>query len=326
MATVSRFYALFLAVAMALLIGCGGSGSGTGGVAPSALTRQQVRDGLGHTIMALAQSGAMPSAAVGTSGGSTGGYYAGVPFIGGYVRFSEPGMGAVGGSEGGSTGGTTGSGGGDEPAITLYFDEYLGLWAETTFTENSMTTQLFEDEAKTKPAGSFAVEYTAGSYVSTFEITAGTFAGAHGRYVTTFSEDFTSGETRYENTWPTWGSDHGTSTWGPTGTVWEHRSDATDGTWFETTGQFDAEGNGILTGSDSLGFRYRFEYRADGSGSGRVEGPLPGLPCTISWRADGYTRIVWANGEVEIFEPGDVIAGTSGGSGGSPPVTGTSGG
>lgn len=301
-----RFAALIVPVALAVLIGCGGGGSNSGpsGSAPTALTRQQVKDGFGQSIIALAQSG-MVGGSVGTSGGSTGSM-GGVPFIGAFVRQFLPGPGILlsrdttGG--GGTTGSTSSGGGGELPEI--YFDEYLGLWVEWTETGNTYSTNLFEDQEKTKPAGSFVNTFDeSGNFTSTFTISAGPFAGAHGLYETVVSNEGASGETTYDNTWPTWGHDAGTASWSDNGSQWHHRSELPDDSWFESNGTFNSNGSGSASGSDSRGYNYSFTYNADGSGRGRVEGPDAGLPCTLTWDTSGVTRIVWADGSVETYDP-----------------------
>ncbi|MGV3616882.1 MAG: hypothetical protein ACO1SV_16270 [Fimbriimonas sp.] len=330
MKILKKLAALAVPVLLAVLIGCGGGGSsrGTGG-SPDALTRQQVKNGFGMSLIALAQSGMMPGAGstAGTSGGSTGSAGS-VPFVGAFVRQFLPGIGRgvetigtrVSTTGDSGTGGSTSSGGGGEEPPPIYFDEYLGLWVEWVSTDNQFSTLLFEDEAKTKPAGSFDNTFDFdGNYTSTFEITAGPFAGAHGRYETTVAGDGESGETTYDNTWPTWGHDEGSATWGPNGSEWHHRSDMPDGSWYQSQGAFGANGGGSASGSDSLGYRYEFTYNENGSGKGRVEGPQSGLPCTITWRADGFTRIVWADGTVEEYDPNDWFGegGTTGSVGGT---------
>lgn len=325
MSLIKRLAALAIPLALAILIGCGGGGSSTNrGTSPNALTRQNVKEGFGLTLMALAQSGMGPiGAGAGTSGGTNGGG-GGVPYVGAFVHSFLPGPGGPlarvkatrgdVGTSGGTTGTTTSGGGGETPEI--YFDEYLGLWVEWSWSDNEYSTLLFEDEAKTQPAGSFHTTYTETSFTSTFEITAGQFKGAHGRYVSTYTDEggFAS-ETTYDNTWPGYGHDEGTATWSETGSQWHHRGDLEDGSWYESDGAFTVAGGGHSSGSDSRGYRYDFTYNPDGSGSGRVEGPENGLPCTITWRADGFTRIVWADGSVEEFDPNDWIGGGTTGSG-----------
>lgn len=319
-----RFSVLFAAFALAVLIGCGGGGSSSNptGSAPSALTRQQVKDGFAQSIIALAQSGMGGGASVGTSGSNTGSM-GGVPFVGAFIRQFVPGTGSwltrdtTGGGTTGTNGSTT-SGGGEHPEI--YFDEYLGLWVEWTESGNTFSTNLFEDEAKTKPAGSFVNTFTEnGNFTSTFSITAGPFTGAHGVYETVVSNNGESGETTYDNTWPTWGHDEGSASWNANGSSnWQHRSEMPDDSWFESNGSFNANGSGAASGSDSRGYRYSFTYNADGSGRGRVEGPDAGLPCTLEWNSDGIIKIKWADGSTETYDPNqwfeDDWSGTSGGS------------
>lgn len=313
---------------LALVIGCGGGGGSRVGGAPLAQTRQQIKEGFGRSILSMAQSGAFGGVVSGTSGSTSGGGFmgGGVPYIGGYVFWSGMG-GTTGGTGGGGrevgTGGGTGGSGGSGTS-DLYYDEYLGLWAQYDWTETTSTTHLYEDEAKTKPAGSFNFEYdlTFSNYTSTFEITAGNYAGAHGSYVT--AVDGNNISSTYENFWPGWGSDRGEMTWNDTGGTWSNRSDAANGDWWENSGSYSDTGQGTVSGSDSHGFKYRFNYNPDGTGNGRVEGPVAGLPCTIEWLADGSATITWADGTVERIGPADwgFGGGTSGGGGGDVGTTG----
>lgn len=328
-----RFAALVVPVALAVLIGCGGGGgstTGSGGGSPTALTRQQVKSGFGQSLIALAQSGMGGGASVGTGGSSTGSV-GGVPFVGAFVRQFLPGpgnfltRGSTGEGGEGTTGGSTSSGGGGETP-EIYFDEYLGLWVEWAEDGNTYSTNLYEDEAKTKPAGSFVNTFDDnGNFTSTFTISAGPFSGAHGLYETVVGNDGASGTTTYDNTWPTWGHDEGTASWSEGGSQWHHRSELPNDAWFESDGSFKSNGSGSASGSDSRGYHYSFTYNADGSGKGRVEGPDAGLPCTLTWNTSGVTTIKWADGTTETFDPNAWFGGDDGDWSGTSSSTGSNG-
>lgn len=313
-------------VMLAIVIGCGGSRntSATTGGSPNALTRTSIKNGYSLNLIGLAQSGAAPMAGGGAgTTGSSGGM--GIPFMGAFIRDLAPGGGGgVGlGLHRGvrEVGGTTGSGGGTEVPTNFYYDEYLGLWVEWSSTETSYSMLLFLDESKSQAAGSMETTYASdfSSYTSKYEITGGPYSGAKGSYESTIDLEGNYA-TSFDNTWPNWGHDKGESVWGPNGGSSTYRSEATDGSWFTASSQFSADGSGSSSSEDSAGHKYKFVYNADGGGSGVVEGPEAGLPAKITWTADGHTKIVWADGSVEEFDPWTWVedgGGTTGTSGSS---------
>jgi hypothetical protein len=358
---------------LVLIIGCGGGGSegSTSGSSPNDQTRSRLMKTLGFSQIAmlqggfqtLGQAGAINDPnSVGTSG-TTGTTGLGMPMIGAFIRNmgSGPaplfasrlrGRGTTGGTDGGggttgdgSTGdgttgdgssGTTSSGGGNDGPY-LYFDEWLGLWVETSWTENSWTTLLFIDAEKTQPAGSFQSTYSGwDTYpitgTSTYEISAGPFAGAHGRYETVYNSDY-SGRMDYDNFWPTYGSDEGTSTWNQDGWTWSSSQSLEDGTWSKSSGSYGNDGVGRFVWENSDGYKWTYTYNADGSGSGLIQGPDFGLPAKVTWTPEGHYRIEYADGTVEEWDmwtgDGGVGFGTTGGGGvvggGSTTTTGSTG-
>ncbi|AIE87030.1 hypothetical protein OP10G_3662 [Fimbriimonas ginsengisoli Gsoil 348] len=222
---------------------------------------------------------------------------------------------STGSTAGTSTGGTGGGGWND-----FYFDDYLGLWVQTESTDTSFTQHLYADEAKTEPAGLFQTNFPSGwnvfpyQFSSSFAITRGNFTGARGMYVTTVTSDV-KGSSSYENVWPGYGSDKGTSSWNGSSSAWSSEANDTTGAWWKGGGQYFDDGHGSSSYEDSLGFKASFVYNADGSGSARMEGPVTGLPATITWTASGHTRIVYADGTVEEWDAGGFFGG--GGEGGT---------
>ncbi len=229
--------------------------------------------------------------------------------------------------------------------VGFYFDEYLGLWVSVTNNDNNYAYNLFEDEAKTKPAGGFTSSYPTDPtvfpqvYRSEYRITAGTLAGSEGIYVTTIQEDG-SGTSSYHNKLVGVYSDSGSSTWNVDGSSsWTARSEGKDGIVFEYGGQFNADGSGRTYSTSSNGYSNEFIYNADGTGRGILRGPDAGLPATIVWDLLGNLTITWADGTVEVITPifgidvpveggggtdGATDGGTSSGSGGggsTPPPT-----
>jgi hypothetical protein len=123
--------------------------------------------------------------------------------------YRNPGSGTTGGGGliASTSGTTTGSTDGGLPDPTFYYDDYLRLWLESSWTETSSTVRLYEDELKAVPAGRFVTTYPSGwdtypySFASKFEITAGPYAGAKGNYESVAETDL-SGHMTYASTWP----------------------------------------------------------------------------------------------------------------------------
>ncbi len=191
------------------------------------------------------------------------------------------------------------------PQPTFYFDEYLGLWVQTEYSRTEFTYRLFEDEAKTKPAGSIVTTQPADwnvypqTYSSRYEFTAGYLNGAHGSYENTVNADY-SGRSKYENVYADGGTNrgHSTSTGAGDFTYSDRTEDAT-GFWTESAGTFRRNGSGGTRTSSSDGYATDYTFNADGSGRGTIKGNLPGLPATITWDARGNTTIRWADGTTE---------------------------
>lgn len=358
---------LLIVVGLALAIfGCGGGGAlrGPGG-SPADTTRDAVRESSARAFFGAAQSGALaPMGGMsGTTGSNTGGGF-GIFGIGGFVHQFAPGPGGGAGgprsamrlyrqrmqsaqrgtvgttgsgtdgsvTDGTATDGTTNDGGGTGGTggggwDGFYFDDYLGLWVDTTSTDTSFSQKLYIDEAKTEPAGSFETTFPTGwdaypyEYRSSFEITAGDFAGAHGLYVTSISSEM-EGTSSYENVWPGFGSDKGWWKWRDGASSWSYEGHSDDGAWYKGSGEFFDDWHGTSTFEDSFGYRFSYVYNSDGSGSAKIEGPDKGLPATMTWTAEGHVRIVWADGTVDEWdwwgvgvEGGTTGTGTNGGGG-----------
>lgn len=216
-----------------------------------------------------------------------------------------------------------------EGDTNFYYDPWLGLWVQFEYTETDYRTLLFEDEARTKPAGSFISTFTTSNdgtqtYVSTYEITAGLAKGSHGNYRSIYRSNG-SGESSYDSFWVDGWRSVGSNRFTAEGEYsWNDRSETPDGLITTSNGTFRPDGSGQTRSTSSDGYIWEFRYNADGSGSGRVEGPAPGLPANIVWDREGNAIVTYADGTVERysfwfygFGGGTVSGGTTGGTGGS---------
>lgn len=336
-----KYLGFFALAASVIVLGaCGGGGGTIGGDrAPTQQTRDAVRMTQASGIRAMLSGGgqtfgqAESANGFGGGGGTTGGGGFGIPMIGAFMQkvAIDPSFRELRSRNGDPDAGTTGGGGilpGDE-FPTFYYDEYLGLWVDLQITETSISFLLYEDEAKAKTAGSVISQWPSDwrtypqSYVSTFEFTAGAYAGSHGRYETILESE-SNGRSSYEAFWK--GShDVGTSTWSEVGTQWTNRFENAEGYWSQDSGTFRADGSGVTASENSLGYKTHYEYFADGSARGVIEGPDPGLPATITWDSKGHVVVTYADGTSEEWDwwticsdivEGDVSGGTTGSGGG----------
>jgi hypothetical protein len=252
--------------------------------------------------------------------------------IGGFIRhMPPPGVGGTkpgrvktrGDGGGGNSGGGGGTDPGGPPADTFYYDEYLGLWVQTNFTDTSYGMDFFVDEAKTQSAGHMVSNWPADwttypvIWHSEYNFTAGVLDGSHGTFDSSMTSE-TAGSMNYDSVW---GGDHarGRSSWSDRSSTWTNRYEAADGAWSNDNGNFANDGSGTTTCENSLGYRTSYTWNADGSGNGRLEGPDPGMPATIRWDSMGNGTITYADGTQEEFHwwvsvmPGDAPPPDAGG-------------
>lgn len=324
-------------VPLLVLWGCGGSsGGGVNSLdGPTATTREHVSSTRNFGVGAMLHSGVQnASFATAMNGGPAPGGMgrpAPAPMLGGFLRHLPP-EGLLRPHPAGGGGGVTPPD--PWPMPTFYFDEWLGLWVQVQITETSNRMDFFVDEAKTQPAGHMLSTWprTWGVYPvswhSDYEFTAGTMNGSHGTGDSTMTSE-TSGNFSYDDTW-SGNRYHGSSAWSEQGTRWTNRTDNSDGSWSNDSGDYAADGSGTTVCENSLGYRSTFHWNADGSGNGRIEGPDPGLPAIIAWDGQGMGTITYADGTTEeyhwwsIVEPVGTGSGGSGegSSGGAPPPPG----
>ena len=191
---------------------------------------------------------------------------------------------------------------------SFYYDEFLGLWVDFNSTETSVTSALYEDQAKTKPAGTISSTFPATydptadyAYASDYSFTAGTLKGSKGSYSTTFKADG-SGTSTYFDTQPDGSKSAGSSQTNADGSsTWTSAYRSATGLSSNDSGSFFADGSGKSHFDSSDGYITDYAYHADGSGSGKIAGPDPGLPATIVWDNMGNVTITYADGSVEKF-------------------------
>lgn len=309
---------LFLALAV-LAAGCGGGGStpGTSNRAPTQQTRDNVQKTHDFAIRSIGHSGVplgprftpMPGGHAGEGGPQ------GLPMLGGFIRHNAPptmggphiGRGDEGGG-GGSADPDPGPGGGDPPPPQFddfYFDEWLGLWVQVSFADTRFRQDFYVDEAKSQPAG-FMLSVWPSDWTSypvawrtEYQFSAGILNGSRGVYESSMTSE-TTGSMNYD---ATWSGDryHGRSSWDAGTMSWANRVDGADGSWSNDSGDYAGDGTSTIRSENSLGYRTQYNWSADGSGNGRLEGPDPGLPATLRWDAEGNGTITYADGTTEEF-------------------------
>jgi hypothetical protein len=321
-----------------LLISCGGSGGG--GTNSFSATTRSVQGIQMTSALSMAKSGIAMApfffggfgGGSGTTGSSTGGGGGagggGITSIGFFFRdFGGPsGFGSMMSHRmRGATrdGGTTGSGGGDGGSDDFYFDEWLQLWAEVQWTDNTFAIHFYQDEAKTLPAGHTTSTFTGSldafpqTYSYDYEFTAGTWAGSHGSYICSSTSE-TVGSMIYENAYSDGSHDEGHSDWDESASSWHSRWDGPNSQgWFEDSGTWNLDGSGIYTCSDFDGWASTWSYNADWSGSAHFTGPDPKLPADMTWTADGHYKITYADGSKEEWSWSDLWDSEEGGTTGT---------
>jgi hypothetical protein len=331
-------------VTVVALISCGGGGNSQlsqTGRSVQLIQRlsflSMCNSGIGFMGFGGGTSGGTSGGTTGTTtGGNTGG--GGFSSIGGYVRYFGGGRGralairtlgggttggttggsglTTGGTEGGTDGGTTGGGGGTGGEY-FYYDEWLQLWVDTQWSENTFSSLFYEDEAKTLPAGHITSTF-AGSwetfpqtYTNDYVFTAGSMAGASGTYNCTQVDEF-NGSMVYNDTYADGSHDLGSAHWNEIGSNWEWRWDGAHGEWYQDSGEWTNDGAGTYSCSNSEGWSSVWHYNPDWSGSAHFEGPDPLLPADMTWTSAGHYRIVYADGSVEEWSWEDLWGGGGG--------------
>lgn len=341
------------AAVVALAAGCGGGGGGGGSAdgTPTQTTRAQVEKMHGLASRSLTQNGTLyapPMLAGGGSAGAAEVAAAPVPMVGSFLRdvaavppgervarrtaraqgrLSPPPPPVVN-PDGSIEPVAPGEPHPDMPypgpipsRPSTYFDYYLGLWVEVTETPGETKFLLFEDEGRTKPAGSIVTTWPTDwmtypqVYKSTYEFTAGYLTGSRGFSENTTNADW-SGTSKYETVYPDGWKDSGESSWsGRGGYSWKSLTTAPDGQTVSGRGGSLPNGDSGIHIESSDGMVLDYTYRANGSGHGVISGPHPGLPVTVTWTGFGSFAVRYADGTLETL-PG--WYGMGGGGGGVP--------
>lgn len=351
------FACLLVGTIPLLLVGCGGGSSSSSTRSPNAQTRAALKKLQNHTLLSLAQGGvnnatlnAMRAnfngvAPATSNGATTANLSTPLPMTGGFIAnvaaksksgrarsitrmvthrrsltLTRDTITSPGGSSTGAPGSVGGSPGGTDPgttAPTFYYDEYLALWVDISDSATQSLYSLYEDEAKTKPAGNITTTLPSSStypqvYSSSYTYTAGAQKGAHGSYVSTQNQDG-SGSSIYQDTFANGDTDSGESDYTAAGDfTWKSDSNF-GGAKSSFRGTFHSDGSGSSHSETSDGYVSDYTYRADGSGEAHISGPDPGLPATVVWDALGNTIITYADGTVEKWtgwgygDGGDVV-------------------
>ena len=318
-----------------LLTGCGGGSGSSSSGSPSAGTRAAVRKVQSHGLRAFA-NGAPAASTFGASvGGGVGGNAAGasttstgtsgIPLVGGYLNS----LNAAHTNHRAAKHRTR-----DEDP-NFYYDEWLGLWVEINNTSTTYSQQFYTDQAKTQSAGRVESVFSASDAVPqtstyTYTFTAGIMAGTHGSSSWSSNADG-SGASSYENVTADGWKFKGSSVQQADGTsVWKNRTDEPDGFFTTDEGTFKADGSSVTKTVSSDGYTAQFTNNADGSATGIITGPNPGLPAHITRDTTGKTVIRYADGTIETI-PGwtelynDTVGAVSGSSGSEGTTTGSGG-
>lgn len=208
-----------------------------------------------------------------------------------------------------------------------FFDEWMGLWASSSWSEGRSDLSYFLDEALTEAAGhsSSTWSFTESEMRGTgeTEITAGHSAGFRqsnefvvnmldfSGFYTSFSDHPQYGRSESAGTWNMDGSGSYSSSW--------RKGDV----FSEQRGQWQPDGTWQTSSTSNEGFTTSMNGNADGSGTGRLTGPDPLLPATIVWNVIGVGTITWADGSTSPFSWGG-IGGDGGSDDGSGSTTGGS--
>jgi len=303
---------------MALSAGCGGSSSdsGSSGSAPTAQTKARVQQVGSQNQRSLTQSGAQSAPQAGAINGAGSGNVtvSGGSWIGAFLRnvAASPTLTRNAAIRGMNAHQAKLTGnirrGLQAPSNTsFYYDEFLGLWVDIQDTPTQSTYTLYEDQGKTKPAGSIVVTHSADStaypqtFGATYQFTAGLLSGSQGTYTLAYTSA-NGGTLTYQDTFANGDSDKGAASWADNGDyTWSDATSSKSGLSYFDKGTFHADGSGATHMESSDGYSADFTYSADGSSTGTVSGPQPGLPAKYVTDTNGTVTVTYADGTVETY-------------------------
>jgi hypothetical protein len=187
------------------------------------------------------------------------------------------------------------------PTVTgPVYEPALQLWMSASASGSTLTESIFLDKAETQPAGSatFTLDAATKTLTGTFNITGGPESGLNGTFSQTVTKNGTTGT--YSFTLP-----NGTSVscsftvtlsavGVPTGTGSETITEA-DGYSETAVVVYHSDGSTTIKAADSNGYKSTVNITADGSGSGTLSGPDPGLPAVVVWNSAGTGTVTFAN-------------------------------
>ncbi len=339
----SRWLALTAALALApILTGCGGGNAGGAAntaKSPTAATRAAVRKVQTKSLRAFANGAptgstfsantlASTSSAANSASAGTATTNGGLTLFGGYLNSLHPSGNASGNSvhksvkrrgRDASTGSGATDGSGSVSGSTFYYDEWLALWVETTTDTGTVLSQKFyEDQAKTKPAGSLdattsdpAVYPVVSAYH--YAYTAGSLKGTSGDSTYTLNADY-SGKSSYSSVTSDGWKYKGESAQNADGSsAWTNRTDSPDGSYSADTGTFRSDGSSVTKTTGSDGYTVEYVNNADGSATGKITGNFAGLPAAIVRDTSGKTTITYADGTVDTIPGWDALYNDSNG-------------
>jgi hypothetical protein len=187
------------------------------------------------------------------------------------------------------------------PASSPVFVSQLGLWMVLSVSGTTFTETFYADQAETQPAGNatYTLDVATLTLSGAISITKGPYAGLSGTYSQTLTKNGTTGT--YSFTLPS-GLQVSCSftlsisaTGIPSGTGSETVTE-TNGYSETANVTYLPDGSKIVTASDSNGYKSTLKFASDGSGTGTISGPDPGLPATIVWNSVGTGTVTFVDG------------------------------
>ena len=187
------------------------------------------------------------------------------------------------------------------PSTSPIYVSQIGLWMVISVSGTTFTETFYSDQAETQPAGSATYTLDAGeqTLLGSITLTKGPYAGLSGTYSQTLTKNGTTGT--YSFILPSGLKVSCTFTLSipptgiPSGTGAETVTE-TNGYSETANVTFLPDGSKIVSASDSNGFKSTLKFAGDGSGTGTISGPDPGLPATIVWNSVGTGTVTFVDG------------------------------